>query len=122
MPKRIQLSRKKGSKLPPNTIIVSRQNWGEGRGWGNPYNWKTDYGFYRTKRRKTLAQSDFRNWMNGNFEWHKDFFEVFTEQREWILAHLPELVKADFIACWCKTDEPCHGDVLIDLIEEMEIE
>ena len=31
-PKRIQLSRKKGFKLPPNTVVVSRPSR-----WGNPF-------------------------------------------------------------------------------------
>lgn len=32
MPRRIQLSRRKGWRLPPNTVVVSRPSR-----WGNPY-------------------------------------------------------------------------------------
>lgn len=40
-----------------------------------------------------------------------------------LLAALPELV-GKRLACWCKKkgDEPCHGDVLVDMIRERGME
>ena len=40
-----------------------------------------------------------------------------------LLDALPELV-GKRLACWCKKkgDEPCHGDVLVDLLREMGLE
>jgi len=118
MPKRVQLKRTDGWRIPPNTVIVSRQNRKPGTGYGNPYNWKTDYEFYPDDLKKRVAKLDFSCWMKLLDGFVKDF----PEQRRWIIDHLPELAKADYIACWCKLDEPCHGDVLIELIKEMEIE
>lgn len=49
--------------------------------------------------------------------------EVINKYREWIytqpelLAHVPEL-KGKTLGCWC-APQACHGDVLIELIEEI---
>ncbi len=48
--------------------------------------------------------------------------EVITKYREWIvtnpavIAHLGEL-RGKVLGCFCKP-KPCHGDVLVELIEE----
>lgn len=57
--------------------------------------------------------------------------QVIAKYEEWIraqpslLARLPEL-RGKVLCCWCKTEEepdrPCHGDVLVALIEEMQRE
>ena len=52
---------------------------------------------------------------------HGDRDEVIARYRDWIatqpelLAALPELRGKD-LACWC-APEPCHGDVLLELLE-----
>jgi len=38
-------------------------------------------------------------------------------RRPELLALLPKL-RGKMLACWCKPGDPCHTDVLIDLIEE----
>jgi hypothetical protein len=51
--------------------------------------------------------------------------EVIKLYREWIqmqpklLASLPEL-KGKRLGCWCKP-APCHGDVLVELVEDLDV-
>lgn len=97
MPRRIQLSRKKGWRKPPNTVVVSRPSK-----WGNPFDWKI-FG-------KAKASEMYRNWLSP--------YEVSADdRRQWILDHLPEL-RGKNLACWCKPGEPCHADVLLALANE----
>lgn len=87
MPKRIQLSRKKGFRLPPNTVNVARPGK-----WGNLY---------------TVAE-------HGREEavlLHKWELKGRVEVG---LVDLSELRGKD-VACWCGLDEACHGDTLLEL-------
>lgn len=90
MPKRIQLKRTKGWKLPPNTVNVARPGK-----WGNPYT-IAEYG-------RELAVRNFRNKMEG-------LIAIRT-------IDLRALRGKD-IACWCKLEDSCHGDILLSLANE----
>ena len=86
-PKRIRLSRKKGWRLPAGTVNVARP----GR-WGNGYS-VDKYGrelaviYHRRKLEAQIAICG---------------------------LDLSELRGKD-VACWCKPDELCHGDTLLEL-------
>jgi len=47
---------------------------------------------------------------------------VIAKYREWIVKQ-PELMAAlpglrgKVLGCWCKPDKPCHGDVLVEMLE-----
>ena len=99
MPERIQLRRAKGWKMPPNTVKVDRSTR-----WGNPFrvgmlgvpdNAAAVALFQRAMERRDLPDD------------HARF--VFT----------PERLRADLggknLACWCKLNEPCNADVLLEL-------
>ena len=103
MPKRIQLSRKKGWRKPKNTVVVSRPSK-----FGNPFSWK-NYTQLSGEQRKYAAMRDFENWLGGQPD-----IILFSEKRRWILDHLEEL-RGKNLACWCKPGEPCHADVLLEL-------
>jgi hypothetical protein len=85
-PVRIQLSRKKGWRMPPNTVKVTRP----GR-WGNPF---------RVAGAYTAAQAvaDFKA-------------QLLSDPRKVddAIAHL----RGKNLACWCALDQPCHADVLL---------
>lgn len=114
MPERIQLSRAKGWKMPPNTVSVARP----GR-WGNP--------FYASKwRDAATCVALFRNAMHGI--WNPDtsahcptVWNGYDIHHGWRLkmgAHPMDLVhelRGKNLACWCKPGEPCHADVLLEL-------
>lgn len=76
---------------------------GRGSKWGNP--------FTHIKNRPTLAQF-----------YVESREEAIEKYREWILtqpqllADLHEL-KGKTLGCWCKP-KSCHGDVLVELIEQ----
>ena len=121
--KRVQRKRTKGWKMPPNTKYVGRSTR-----WGNPFRVvKDDFpdhdawnvkcesndvqGFILTRicrhysyRNKTEAINDaircYLAWLFAT--------ELYTE--------LNKLRNYDGLACWCDSNEPCHVDLLIDLL------
>ena len=99
MPIRVQLSRRKGWKMPPNTVSVARPTR-----WGNPYTvekWGRDgalmmfhnalsiFGMIASYTPPSITVADIRRELRG-----KD------------------------LACWCPLDQPCHADVLLRVANE----
>jgi len=92
-PQRVQLSRRKGWRLPPNTVVVSRP----GR-WGNPH--KLSAGVPATREARAEVVNKFRVYLEGGALPY-DAAEVRSELR------------GKNLACWCKLGAPCHADVLL---------
>lgn len=108
-PTRIQLSRKKDWRMPPNTKVVSRPSK-----FGNPYNWQDFLTPSSGPRKAKATVTRFFLWSVIQIQEGRqptDFIEWFR----WIAEHLHEIRDADHVACWCKLTEICHGDVLIEL-------
>src|SRR5688500_2971165 len=84
MPIRVQLSRKKGWKLPPNTVVVARPSK-----WGNPFKVGPD-------RTAAEAVAEYDRMLDGRLNLN------------WLLT-----LTGKNLACWCKLGEPCHADVLL---------
>ena len=106
--KRVQLSRKKGFRKPDDAINVARTTK-----WGNPFNWRdADPDTIPANAAKWYAVESFRTWLTrpGVIDTNDDI----SIRRQWILEHIQELAGKD-LACWCRPDEPCHADVLIEL-------
>jgi len=117
-PRRVQLRRTKGWRMPENTVKVSRP----GR-WGNPFAPPYVY--------PELAVSLFRDMMTWGFDPGKlahlsdrDFKAVCIAKDAWSkrLNYGVEHERAAIIelrgknlACWCPLDAPCHADVLLEL-------
>lgn len=98
MPIRIQLSRKAGWRMPPNTVRVCRPGK-----FGNPFR----VGDPHPKHGRPLTQAE-----------AVALFE--TETRVPFRRSKLEFTGADVIglrgkdlACWCKPGAPCHADVLL---------
>lgn len=101
MPKRIQLKRTKGWRMPPNTVKVTRPGC-----FGNPF-------------KGPKAASLYRRWMTGKLsraQWealeHAPLWHWFD--RDNVKLEMTRLRGKD-LACWCALDEPCHADVLLEL-------
>lgn len=51
-----------------------------------------------------------------------NILDLFRSYMLEILSHYPKyldpLRKADSLCCWCNESEACHGDVLIELLEQ----
>ena len=105
MAKRVQLSRKKGWRMPENTVKVSRPTK-----WGNPsrisdfIEW-TDPSKNRPDqpRRRAAAVERFRAWL-----WE-------TAEGEAITSAASIELRGKNLACWCPLDQPCHADVLMEI-------
>jgi hypothetical protein len=103
--KRIQRKRAKGWRMPENVVYVGRRTR-----WGNPFDWR-DYVDQWTSecQAKLEAKDNYRIWLDGEIrQW--------TTRRDWILEHLEDLRGYD-LACWCDLADPCHADVLIEMLE-----
>lgn len=80
-------------KKNPNAIYVGRGKGERGK-WGNPFK-VSEYGL-------------------------KKCLELY---REWLmekLAHDPEFLeplRGKDLVCFCKLDQPCHADIIIEMIE-----
>ena len=120
--KRIQRKRTKGYKLPPNTVCINRP-----LKWGNPLKLVGDMIYVDAGyRRKTfdkwvyLKRGDINDLLylysrllkyNLSFAerrnkdlvyWSERFLELDTEE-----------LRGKNLACFCATDKPCHGDILL---------
>ena len=104
-PRRIQRSRKKGWRTPPNTIYVGRPTQ-----WGNPF----EVGPFTPE----LAVDAFRVHLAAYFGYQdrairRAFYPLpveSTEFRDWIAP-----LRGRDLACWCPLSAPCHADVLLEL-------
>jgi hypothetical protein len=84
---RIQLSRKKGWRMPLNTVKVDRTTR-----WGNYAG--------RAAADKSLALTAFIDWLD-------------TEATpQWKMTARAAL-RGKNLACWCKHGQPCHADYLL---------
>lgn len=100
-PKRIQRKVTKGWRLPGNTVYVGR-----GTVWENPFIPGVD---------GTPEEC---------LEKHKEFMMPYTHQsqnglEEFIISSAflesVEYLRGKNLACWCKPEEPCHGDFLLEV-------
>lgn len=115
-PIRIQLSRTKGWRMPPNTVKVDRSTI-----WGNPFTVaQCREAGWRGSDEQLAARcvEAFRTWLGPH--WEVNWMGPESEAaRAKILSRLPEL-RGKNLACWCKISSysgyvPCHADVLLEV-------
>jgi hypothetical protein len=95
-PKRVQLRRTKGWRMPPNTVKVDRTTM-----WGNRWRIGTHSNTLgRAVETTTEAVDLYRRLM-------------WKEQHH--LAWVRESLGGKNLACWCRLDQPCHADVLLEI-------
>lgn len=112
-PVRIQLSRAKGWRMPPNTVKVDRSTI-----WGNPFTVKDAgaAGYYGPELPAFVVDC-FSNWLRGDRQnWMGDESDAAAAL---ILSRLPE-IRGKNLACWCAIGSPCHADVLLALAARTE--
>jgi len=98
-PKRIQLSRKKGWRIPANTVVVSRPSK-----WGNPFHIRDVIEKFRGE--KSLARG----------EAVLQFRRLITEgSPPFIVSTIRAELRGKNLACWCPLAGPCHADVLLEI-------
>jgi hypothetical protein len=94
-PKRLQLSRKKGFRLPDGAVVVARPSR-----WGNPFRIGAPDSHTGEPMTREAAVGHYRAFIRA------------PEQAELRAAARRELKGKD-LACWCSLDGPCHADELI---------
>lgn len=103
-PRRIQLSRKKGWRMPDNTLKVDRTTV-----WGNPYKAGVhcDHQHAVDCHRFLLTQGRPAKAAPEPDTSPMAYAETVTERIE-------EL-RGKNLACWCSLEDPCHADTLLEL-------
>lgn len=88
-PTRIQRKRVRGWKMPPNTIYIGRPTK-----WGNPF---------------TLTQrgGDRPSCVDAYREWLRETLKLDP--------HFLDALRGRNVACWCRLDVDCHGDILLQM-------
>ena len=115
-PIRVQLSRAKGWRMPPNTVSVARPTI-----WGNPHyvsRWRdaeTCVALFRDTVRgvwnPTTSDHLPDAWRKGAYDEHQRWLAKFGGHP---LRDL-HFLRGKNLACWCALDQPCHADVLLEL-------
>lgn len=115
-PHRVQLKRKAGWKMPPNTRSVARP----GR-FGNPF-YVAD-----TPKPKKPVEEPIRD---GNWDiftdpmWCQTAAEAVEKFEEHVLhdKRLREIIRTELrgfnLACFCSLNDPCHADTLLRIANE----
>jgi hypothetical protein len=104
-PHRVQLSRKKGWRMPDNTITVARPGK-----WGNPFSIMPDQapgtrvGRYVAMPSREEAVAAYRRWVAEEPEGRA------------LLEEAKRELRGHNLACWCSLDGPCHAEVLLELV------
>ncbi|MET1028078.1 MAG: DUF4326 domain-containing protein [Dongiaceae bacterium] len=113
-PFRVQLSRAKGWRMPPDTVKVDRTTF-----FGNPFS-IDDFGHDH-------AVELHRRWLTGGrltaaeivaIDPHTTALQL-KQRRKEVLARLPEL-RGKNLGCWCRLPAPgepdlCHAALLLEL-------
>lgn len=90
-PRRVQLSRAKGWRMPPNAVKVDRSTK-----WGNPY-----------------VVGTLVKYLSGEIV-VQDVEHSVRLFRRHFRGDVVEL-RGKHLACWCKPGAPCHADVLLEM-------
>lgn len=107
MPERIQLSRTKGWRMPPNTVKVDRATR-----WGNPFNATQTHICFSWQG---LPAPLIRLHEPPNLGRCLDLYSA------WLLGllvydpHLLAPLTGKNLACWCAPEALCHADILLRL-------
>lgn len=118
MPNRIQRLRVKGWRMPEGVVYVGRPTR-----WGNPF-WHTQR-FHGV----SAALALYRNAVVGMWDpsecdrWNIVNPDIpYEDQYKWRIRfgrHPLDELRAELrgkdLACWCRLDQPCHADILLEL-------
>ncbi len=110
MPRRVQLQRGKGWRMPPNTRKVDRSTV-----FGNPFD-SVKYGIDDAVRMH-------HEWLTGALtdeqieaRYPDLVAKHLIARRRRVLASLHQL-RGMNLACWCSPSQPCHADLLLELAD-----
>ena len=96
-PKRIQLSRKKGWRMPPNTVKVTRPGT-----WGNPFVEGKTYETIVGKHLPIISAEHAVSLYRYAIAWQRR-------------SEIKKKLHGKNLACWCPLGAPCHAEVLLEI-------
>jgi hypothetical protein len=111
-PVRVQLSRAKGWRMPPNTMSVARPG-----PWGNPFKVGAaiESGYATAETAQAFVVECFGDWL-GPTQSGRDWWQgPESDRRKKFFAEEIGQLRGKNLACWCKLGSPCHADVLLKL-------
>lgn len=104
MPKRVQLSRRKGWRLPAGAVKVDRTTI-----WGNPFHKHGD----GQPMEASLAVYLFRDMIAKTGGW---MAKMRGDEVSVDIEDARRELRGKDLACWCPIGAPCHADVLLELV------
>ncbi len=107
MPKRIQLKRIAGWRLPENAVKISRPGK-----WGNP--------FVITDKVHPGHMTGGCYYAVPTLEDALACYQEYLEKRPDLKRDAVEELAGKDLACFCREGEPCHGDILISVANGLE--
>ncbi len=110
-PRRVQLRRVRGWRLPPDTVQVDRATR-----WGNPFRCDDPADAVAAYRAWLAGDTDGLMRLAGEARGFAVVGNSGAAARDRILRDLPRL-RGKRLACWCPPDSPCHADVLLELAD-----
>ena len=93
-PRRIQRRRTRGWRMPEGVVYVGRPTK-----WGNPF--RVEFGVTREDACRYFRDALLNPAMAGN-----DITNVAAIRAE---------LRGKDLACWCRLDQACHADVLLEI-------
>ena len=128
-PQRIQLSRKKGWRMPENSRHVGRPTK-----FGNPFRVGADHPLTGQPMDAQTCVDLYRAgivagiaaWKGGSGSYFHDDQDEVYQAWEAVAPHLSaveigmelEELRGKNLACWCPIGSPCHADVLLAMANE----
>ncbi len=101
-PIRVQRQRTKGWKMPANTVYVGRPTL-----WGNPYEIGT-HSNALGRAVKTVEEA---------VRLYREVIWDAPDARH-MAGYAREQLRGKNLACWCRLDQPCHADVLLEIANQ----
>lgn len=108
VPKRIQLRRTKGWRMPAGAVSVARPSR-----WGNPITLDSLRAVYpdaADHELRRMAVSDYRGWLEGRFD-PGDFDPPLDPPPS--VDEIREALAGHDLCCYCPPDQACHADTLL---------
>jgi Domain of unknown function (DUF4326) len=116
-PRRIQLSRRKGFRLPEGAVVVARPTY-----WGNPFKVgeKIKAGSDLWPYVRPMVGEDLPGFhlTQASFLRIQDVIAAYSAwilEQPGLMVRMPGELAGRDLACWCKPADPCHADLLLAL-------
>lgn len=114
-PKRIQLRRTKGWRKPEGAIVVALPSK-----WGNPWRVVPRSRFEATVRTNDAIAGTFELYpripRTGAHYWAMQYYRLHLGEHPELMEAARTELRGHDLACWCPLDQPCHADVLLELV------